>query len=62
MSVEKMIKQEIIDEAATEYAEKKWVVGQRAVNKDGFKAGVRWVLKRELQHIKKQTAKINTDW
>ncbi len=31
------------DKAGEEYARKKWVVGQIAVNMDGFRAGVRWL-------------------
>jgi len=34
-----------IEKAAKQYADKKWVLRQRAVNKDGFKAGVEWAMK-----------------
>ena len=33
------------EKARKEHAEKKWVIGQRAVYKDGFKDGVMWIMK-----------------
>ena len=34
---------ELIKNAATSYANEKWTVNHRAVSKDGFNAGVRWM-------------------
>jgi len=37
------MKRNEIEKAAKEYADRKWVIGDRAVNEDGFRAGVAWV-------------------
>lgn len=52
------MKREEIEKAAKKYAEKKWVLGQRAVNKDGFKAGVEWTMKiYKMRELVKEIAK-----